>query len=340
MIAEPRPRRLGASGLFVSAVGLGTNNFGTRLDERASHAVLDAAVEHGVTLIDTADVYGFGASESMIGSWLPSHRDEVIVATKVGMDQEVGGTRIGSTALHIRRGVEESLIRLQTDHIDLLQLHVADPLTPLDETLRAVEELVASGKVRYVGVSNHAAWELAWIAERAAGRGRAPIVSVQVGYSLLDRRVEDEMLDACQGLGVGLLAYRPLARGLLTGKYRPDAAPPAGTRLALQPEVASTLLTPENHDVVDRVRRFAAERGRSATEVAVSWLLTRPAVASVLVGASDPGQLAENVAAAGWSPDAADLAALETLLPPAPDTDLGTRSLRRASPDSLRLRPR
>ena len=339
-MTEPRPRRLGASGLFVSAVGLGTNNFGTRLDERASHAVLDAAVELGVTLIDTADVYGFGASETIIGSWLPSRRDQVILATKVGMDQEVGGTRIGSTALHIRRGVEESLSRLRTDHIDLLQLHVADPFTPLDETLRAVEDLVGAGKVRYVGVSNYAAWELARIAERAAARGRSPIVSVQVGYSLLDRRVEDEMLDACAGSGVGLLAYRPLARGLLTGKYRADAKPPDGTRLALQPDVASTLLTPENHSVVERVQRFAAEHGRSATEIAVSWLLTRPAVASVLVGASNPDQLEENVAAAGWSPTATELDTLEALLPPAPDTDLGARSLRRTPPESLRLHPR
>jgi aryl-alcohol dehydrogenase-like predicted oxidoreductase len=339
-VSVERPRRLGLSGLFVSAVGLGTNNFGTRLDERASHAVLDAAVEHGVTLIDTADVYGFGASETIIGTWLPAHRDEVVLATKVGMDQEVGGTRIGSTALHVLRGVDESLARLRTDHIDLLQLHVADPLTPLDETLGAVGRLIEAGKVRYLGVSNYAAWELARIAERSVARDVAPVVSVQVGYSLLDRRVEDEMLDACEALGVGLLVYRPLARGLLTGKYRPDAAPPEGTRLALQPEVASGLLTPENHAVVARIGAFAQERGLTPTEVALSWLLTRPAVTSILVGASTPEQLAENVAASGWTPGPEDLATLESLVPPAPATDLGARSLRRSSPDSLRLRRR
>jgi aryl-alcohol dehydrogenase-like predicted oxidoreductase len=336
----PLPRRLGATGLYVSAVGLGTNNFGTRLDERRSHAVLDAAVELGVTLLDTADVYGFGASESIIGSWLASHRDEVVVATKVGMDEEVGGTRIGSSAVQIKRGVQDSLRRLRTDHVDLLQLHVGDPLTPLDETLRAVDDLVRAGAVRYVGVSNYAAWELARICERALGSDRAPIVSVQVGYSLLDRRVEDELIPACEALGVGLLAYRPLARGLLTGKYQPGSPPPEGTRLALQPEVAATTLTDENLAVVGRVAAYAAARDLTVVDVAMSWLLTRSAVTSILVGASSPEQLAANVAAATWIPSASDLTELEALLPPAPATDLGTRSLRRVPPTTLRMERR
>jgi len=336
----PAPRRLGASGLYVSAVGLGTNNFGTRLDERQSHAVLDAAVELGVTLLDTADVYGFGASETIIGTWLPANRDKVVVATKVGMDEEVGGTRIGSSALQIKRGVEESLRRLGIDHLDLLQLHVGDPLTPLDETLRALDDLVRAGLVRYVGVSNYAAWELARIVERARGAGQPPIVSVQVGYSLLDRRVEDELLPACEALGVGLLAYRPLARGLLTGKYRSDSPPPEGTRLALQPEVAATAMTAANLAVVERVASFAAERGVQPIDVAMSWLLTRPSVTSILVGASTPAQLAANVAAATWAMTTEDVVELEQLLPPAPDTDLGARGLRRTPPTTLRMHPR
>lgn len=335
-MSGPIPRRLGGSGVFVSAIGLGTNNFGTRLDERSSHAVLDAAVELGVTLLDTADVYGFGASERIIGSWLPAHRDEVFVATKVGMDEEIGGTRIGSSALQIKRGVEESLSRLGTDHVDLLQLHIGDPFTPLDEVLRALDDLVRAGKVRYVGVSNFAAWELARAVERARGSGWPPIVSLQVGYSLLDRRVEDEMLPACDALAVGILVYRPLARGLLTGKYRGDASPPEGTRLALQPEVAATTLTASNLATVERVSEFAARHGLTILEVAISWLLSRPAVTSVLVGASSPEQLQANVAAAGWSPTPDQLSELEALLPPAPDTDLGARALRRRPPLTVR----
>jgi aryl-alcohol dehydrogenase-like predicted oxidoreductase len=327
-----RPRRLGPTGLDVSCLGLGTNNFGMRLDETASHAVLDAALEAGINLIDTADVYGFGATERIIGSWLGVHRDEVVLATKVGMDQEVGGTRIGSSALHIRRGVDESLERLRTDRIDLLQLHIGDPWTPIDETLQALDDLVRSGKVIYVGVSNFAAWEVARAAERARSMGWPPIVSVQPEYSLLERRVEDELVPACAAYGVSLLPYRPLARGLLTGKYRADGPIPQGTRFALQPEVAERALTPDNLALVGRLTSFAADRGMSLADLAIAWLLARPQVGSVLIGASTPEQLRQNAASVQHHLDDADMAELDRILPTPPRTDLGQQALRRQRP--------
>jgi aryl-alcohol dehydrogenase-like predicted oxidoreductase len=326
------PRQLGTTGLVVSGLGLGTNNFGTRLDAAASHAVLSAALDAGINLIDTADVYGAGATERIIGSWLRTRRDDVVLATKVGMDQEVGGTRIGSSALHIKRGVDESLARLQTDRIDLLQLHIGDPLAPIDETLRAVDDLVRLGKVAYVGVSNYAAWEVVRAAERSRAAGWSPIVSVQPEYSLLNRRVEDELLPACAAYGISLLPYRPLARGLLTGKYRPAEPVPPGTRFALQPAVGDQYLTGPNFAAVAELEAFAAARGMPLIGLSLAWLLAQPQVASVLMGASSPDQLSSNVAAASNVLSDADLDALDEVVPPPVRSDLGQAALRRPVP--------
>jgi aryl-alcohol dehydrogenase-like predicted oxidoreductase len=325
-------RQLGTTGVLVSGLGLGTNNFGTRLEEAASHAVLDRAVEFGITLVDTADVYGFGETERIIGNWLVGRRDEVVLATKAGMDQEVGGTRIGSTALHLKRSVEESLTRLRTDHIDLLQLHIGDPITPIEETLRAVDDLIRCGKVRYVGVSNFMAWELARAAEVSRAAGFTAVATVQAEYSLLRREIEDELVPASAAYGISVLAYRPLARGVLTGKYRADEPPPPGTRLALQPAAGEGYVTSDNLRLVDTLAAFARDRGHTLLDLSLAWLLAQPRVASVLVGASSPEQLEANVAGASWTIPEEDVRSVATLLPPPIRADLGQSTLRRSRP--------
>jgi len=326
-----RYRQLGSTGLEVSAVGLGTNNFGTRLDEAASHAVLDAAVEAGVTLIDTADVYAFGESERIIGSWLPAHRDDVVIATKVGLSFETGMPNEAGTSAHrIANGVDEALSRLRTDHIDLLQLHIFDPKTPLDETLRAVDDVVTAGKVRYVGCSNFMSWEVASAIERARSHGWAQLVTVQPEWSMLHREVEAELVPLAQSYGVGILPYRPLARGLLTGKYQRGASIPGGTRLDAQPQVAEQLLTDASFDVVEGAQRLAELHDQPMAALAIAWLLGHPIVSSVLAGASTPEQVRANAAAADWVVDADTMAALEDLLPPGPQIDIGRLAWRRA----------
>lgn len=311
MTGGMRYRRLGDSGLVVSVVGLGGNNFGRRIDLDATRAVVDAAQDCGVTLLDTADIYG--ESETFLGEVLQGRRDEFVLATKFGVALP-GASRTDGDALgsrrYVRAAVERSLRRLRTDRIDLYQLHRPDPLTPVEETLSALSDLVREGKVRYVGSSNLTAWQVADADWTARTRGLERFVSAQNEYSLLDRSAEAELLPACERFGVGLLPYYPLARGLLTGTYRRGEPPPAGTRLRDRPE----FLTPAAFDVVEALSAFAALRGIGVLDVAVGGLAARPGVASVIAGATRPEQVRANVAAGAWQPDTDDLAALAALL--------------------------
>ncbi|GAA4199062.1 aldo/keto reductase [Microbispora amethystogenes] len=310
-MTEMTYRRLGDSGLVVSAVGLGGNNFGRRIDLDATRAVVGAALDAGVTLIDTADIYG--ESEALLGEVLKGRRDQVVLATKFGGDvQGANGPDWGARASrrYVRLAVERSLRRLRTDWIDLYQLHFPDPSTPVEETLSVLTDLVREGKVRYLGSSNFAAWQVTdadWIA-RTGGLER--FVSAQNEYSLLDRRVEQELVPALAHHGIGLLPYFPLANGLLTGKYRRGEQPPEGSRLAGRPQY----LTDERFDMVDRLREFAGRQGVTLLDVAIGGLLARPAVSSVIAGATRPEQVEANAAAAGWRPDETALKELDEIL--------------------------
>lgn len=309
-MTDMRYRRLGDSGLVVSAVGLGCNNFGRRIDLDATRAVVDAAQDCGITLLDTADSYG--ASEEFLGDVLVGRRDDFVVATKFGSD--LGGA-LGAdfgargSRRYVRRAVERSLRRLRTDHIDLYQLHRPDPLTPVEETLSALTDLVREGKVRYVGSSNFTGWQVADADWTARTRGLERFVSAQNEYSLLERGAEADLVGACERFGVGLLPYFPLANGLLTGKYRRDAPPPEGTRLAGRPEY----VTDARLDTVEALGGFASQRGVSLLDVAVGGLAALPAVASVIAGATRPEQVRANAAAGAWRPDADDLDRIRTL---------------------------
>ncbi|MEQ4725883.1 aldo/keto reductase [Nonomuraea sp. B19D2] len=315
-----RYRRLGRDGPMVSVVGVGGNNFGSRLDEDGTRAVVRAALDAGITLFDTADTYGaygggdVGDSERMLGAVLKGHRDEVVLATKFGMSMGAAYGELGPRGArrYLRHAVEESLRRLGTDRIDLYQYHEPDGVTPLADTLEALSELVAEGKVRYVGCSNLPAWMLADAAWQARWDRRAPFVSTQARYHLLDRGAEQELIPACAKFGIGLLPYYPLANGLLSGKYRRGEPPPPGSRLSWR----HGWLTEQALDRVEALTAYAAERGLTLLQVAVGGLAALPQVGSVICGAMTPEQVTANAAAAGWKPDAADLAALDHIVPP------------------------
>lgn len=308
-------RRLGNSGLYVSEVGIGCNNFGGRIDAAATRAVVDAALDQGINFFDTADVYGGQQSEALLGEALGGRRPDVVIATKFAMatgptPQDRGGSR-----RYVRRAVEASLRRLGTDYIDLYQMHQPDPATPIEETLSVLDDLVREGKVRYVGHSNFAGWQIADADWTARSRGWTPFVTAQNHYSLLERAVRHEVLPACERFGLGMLPYFPLASGLLTGKYARAGEPPAGTRLALAEGLARRTLTERNFDRVEALTAFAEARGRSLIELAFCWLLSQDVISSVIAGATSPEQVAANAAAASdWRLDADDMAAVAGLL--------------------------
>jgi aryl-alcohol dehydrogenase-like predicted oxidoreductase len=308
-------RNLGTSGLRVSVIGLGCNNFGGRIALSASRLVVDKALECGVTFFDTADIYGnAGGSEAILGEILGARRQDIVLATKFGMVMDEERRLKGASRRYIMRAVEDSLRRLRTDWIDLYQLHETDPLTPIEETLRALDDLIRQGKVRYVGCSNLPAWQVVEAQWTSKSLGLNAFVSSQDEYSLLVRGIERELVPAAEAYGLGIIPYFPLASGLLSGKYKPDAPLPAGTRLASTQRLADRYLTDENWAKVERLERFCAERGRTLLELAFAWLLARPQVASVIAGATRPEQVEQNVATAAWvlSPD--DLAAVDKVL--------------------------
>ena len=301
-------RNLGNSGLRVSLVGLGCNNFGGRLDLEQTRAVVAKALDLGITLFDTADVYGNrGGSETQLGQILGAERDRIVLATKFAIPMDDGGQAQGASRRYIMRAVEASLKRLKTDHIDLYQLHRPDPRTPIEETLRALNDLIRHGMVRYVGCSNLPGWQVAdadWTAKAAGLEG---FVSIQDEYSLLARGAEAELLPAARAHGLGLLPYFPLASGLLSGKYRRGEPVPEGTRLSGRP------MDPAKLDTVEALRAFAEGRGHSLLELAFSWLAAQTPVSSVIAGATKPEQLEQNVAAVGWSLTPEELAEVDRL---------------------------
>jgi len=307
-------QNLGTSGLRVSVVGLGCNNFGMRLDVNQTRAVVDRAIEKGITLFDTADMYGArGGSETQLGEILGNRRKDIVLASKFGMAMSDDGTKIGGSRRYIMAAVEDSLRRLKTDWIDLYQLHQPDPLTPLEETLRAMDDLVTQGKVRYIGCSNLPAWQVTdsqWISKTG---GLSRFVSCQDEYNLLNRAVEKELLPAMAAHGCGLLPYFPLASGLLTGKYKRDAMP-EGARLTDMPTFANrTYVTEQNFDIVDKLEAFATARGHSLLELAFSWMAARPTTASIIAGATKPEQIDSNVAAAGWKLTVEEIAEVDAI---------------------------
>lgn len=304
-------RTLGHSDVTVTTAGVGCNAFGTRIDADRVQAVVDAAIDRGVTFFDTADVYGFGASEELLGAALGSRRDDVVIATKFGMDMQGAngddGGRRGSAA-YVRTAIEASLRRLGTDHVDLYQLHTPDPATPIEETLEALDALVQAGTVRAIGCSNLQAWQLVDADWRSRDRGLVRFATAQNEYSLYNRTAEVELTPACEALGVGILPYFPLAYGLLTGKYRRGEAAPEGSRLRAQSQ--SSRLEGADWDRIEALEAFAAERGISILELAMGGLAAQPAVTSVIAGATKPEQVVANADATAWEPSEDDLAAL------------------------------
>jgi aryl-alcohol dehydrogenase-like predicted oxidoreductase len=307
-------RNLGTSGLRVSAVGLGCNNFGGRIGLDESRAVVHRALDLGITLFDTADTYGNrGGSEDCLGQVLGDRRKDIVLATKFGLPMDEAKILSGASRRYIMTAAEASLRRLRTDWIDLYQLHTPDALTPIEETLRALDDLIRQGKVRYVGNSNFAAWQAVAADWTARHHDLDRFVSCQNEYSLLKRDIEAELAPAMQACGLGLLPYFPLAAGLLTGKYRRQAAPPQGTRFARMQGLADRYLTPANWTILERLEDFCARRGHSLLELAFSWLKARPAVASVIAGATKPEQVEQNVKAASWALTPDDLAEIDRL---------------------------
>ena len=292
-------RRLGNSGLRVSALGLGGNTFGATVDGDDAVAVIRRALDTGVTFVDTADIYSRGRSEELIGQALVGRRHDVILATKLRQPMGEGPYESGLSRSWMMRAVEGSLRRLQTDYIDLYQAHAPDYSTPLEETLRAMDDLVRQGKVRYVGCSNYQAWELthAWGISRAAGL--TPWISVQQRWNLLEGLDDPHHLPACRELGTGIIPYTPLASGVLTGKYRKGQEPPPGTRMADNPRMRSRL-SDERLDMVERLRAWAEARGHSVAELAVAYLLAHPEVSTVIVGARTVEQAEDNTRLGNW----------------------------------------
>jgi len=305
-----RTRSLGVGGPDVSVVGLGCNNFGSRVDERRTRAIVDAALETGVTLFDTADVYGNrGGSEELLGKALEGRRDRVVLATKFGHEMSDDAPPNRGSRDYVRSAIEASLKRLRTDVVDLYQYHRPDGVTPIGETLGAMSELVDEGKVRFIGSSNFDAVQVMEADELARSHSWHRFVSAQNEYSLLERSAEDELLPVCERLGVGVLPYFPLASGLLTGKYRRGEPAPAGTRLAMRPE----RLTAEAFDELEALEAFAAERGHTLLELAFAGLLAQPAVSSVIAGATKPEQVHANAAVGVCELDEQDVLALRAL---------------------------
>ncbi len=308
-------RNLGKSGLRVSAVGLGCNNFGGRLDSGATRRVVHKALDLGITFFDASDTYGDprGGAEACLGEILGAHRRSIVLATKFARPMDHSGWFEGASRRYIMAAVEASLRRLKTDWIDLYQQHQPDPLTPIEETLRALDDLVRQGKVRYIGSSTLPPWQVVEAQWTATHLGLNRFVACQEEYSLLARGLDRDMTPMLEAYGLGLIPFRPLADGLLTGKYKRGAPPPAGTRLGSMPRAAGRYPTEQIWATVERLEGFAAERGHGLLDLALGWLLHRPAVASVIAGATTPEQVEQNVRAAACTLTADDMHAIDRL---------------------------
>jgi aryl-alcohol dehydrogenase-like predicted oxidoreductase len=306
-------RNLGNSGLKVSVVGLGCNNFGMRIDTEQTRVVVNKALDEGINLFDTADIYGNrGGSETMLGKALGPRRHEVVVASKFGMAMGDGFMK-GASRRYIMQAAEASLKRLNTDYMDLYQIHFPDPETPQEETMGALNDLVRAGKVRYIGHSNFTGAQTADAAWIAKTRGYAPYISAQNQYNLLDRRVEKDLTPACAQFGVGILPYFPLASGFLTGKYKRGEEPSKDTRLGAMGAMAKNALTDSNFATLDKLQEFARGHGHSVLELAVGWLASMPQVSSVISGATKPEQVSANVKAGDWKLSAEELAEVDKI---------------------------
>lgn len=307
-------RNLGASGLRVSTVGIGCNNFGVRIDLETSRKVIHKAIDLGVTLFDTADIYaGRGGSEKVLGEVLGSKRKDIVLATKYAKPMSDDGTKQGASRRYIMRAIEDSLTRLKTDYIDLYQQHDYDPLTPIEETLRTLEDLIRQGKVRYIGCSNFPAWRVAEAQEVAKALGTHSFVSCQDEWSLVFRDNEKDLLPCAKNYNLGYLPFFPLASGLLTGKYKPGAEADANTRFAKMPAMKSRYATPKNEAIVAKLQDFTKARGKTMLELAMSWLACQPQVSSVIAGATSEDQITQNVKAAGWKLSPDELAEIDTI---------------------------
>ena len=309
-------RKLGNSDLKASEIGLGGDTFGHYVDEQGTAAIVNQALDSGINFIDTSDVYGYGHSEELIGKAVKGKRSHFIIATKFGItlgkapqpfDTPPG---LGSRE-YIMKAVDSSLKRLNTDYIDLYQFHMPDPATPIEETIRAMDELVKAGKVRYIGCSNFASWELCealWISKMA---DISSFISVQPKYNLLDRHIEEELVPCCQAYGVSVIPWFPLAAGFLTGKYKRGEAPPDGTRFSSNPDFYGRMVTDTQYDILDRLTAFAEERGHSVTELAFAWLLSHSWLGPVIAGVTKVEQIKSNASAAGWKLTADEMAEVD-----------------------------
>ncbi len=307
-------RNLGGSGLRVSAVGLGCNNFGQRVDLEGSRRVIHKALDLGITLFDTADIYSdMGGSENVLGAVLGDRRKDIVLATKYSKPMAADGTKQGASRRYIMNAVEASLKRLKTDYIDLYQQHDYDPLTPIEESLRALDDLVRQGKVRYIGNSNFPAWRVAEAEYVARAMNVSRFVSCQDEYSLVVRDIEKDLLPAAEEYNLGLLPFFPLASGLLTGKYKRGEAAPSDTRFGKVERLRDRYDTPRNEKIVDQLQPFAQARGHTMLEHAFSWLAARPQVASVIAGATRVEQVEQNVKAIAWNLSAEEMAEIDKM---------------------------
>lgn len=312
-------RRLGRAGLKVSAVGLGTNQFGNKVDLDTTRSILDAALDLGINLIDTADVYASGRSEEFIGKAIHDKRDRYVIATKVRHRTGDGPNDMGASRQHIMQGVEASLRRLQTDHIDVYQIHRWDDETPIDETLRTLDDLVRAGKVRYIGASNFAAWQLARANDLAEMHHWTSFVSVQPHYHMLHRDIEKELIPYCKAFDVGILPYFPLAGGILTGKYKRGEGAPKGSRGETSEYVKRYMLKENTYSILEQLGEWSMARDHSMAELAVAWLLSQPQIASVISGATKVEHVQANAKAAEWTLSTDDLQQIEEFLQPQTD---------------------
>jgi aryl-alcohol dehydrogenase-like predicted oxidoreductase len=308
-----RNRQFGATDLRVSSLGLGCNNFGVRLDLAAARSIVHAGLDAGITVFDTADIYGKrGGSESILGEVLGSRRKDVVLVTKFGLAMDEEGQLKGGSAHYIATAIEASLKRLKTDWIDLYYLHRPDPATPIEETLRMLDALIAQGKVRYIGCSNMSAAQIGEAQRVSQAHGLNRFVVCQNQYNLLSRQIEADITPAIEAHHLALVPYFPLASGMLTGKYASGAPIPAGSRMSYQ-RYSDRFLNDENFRIIDRLREFCAKRGRTLSELAFGWLLSKPIVGCVIAGASAPEQIHQNAAAISWRLDAAEMAEVDRL---------------------------